>query len=270
MELQPLPAAVRANTPSVAGGTQQVGADRFGSVILKLCIFKQWFWFCGITHSRQLTISILREQKGKSPCDGEGELQSLHFSSFILCSFSRNTIITAHTNQFCLGVIVSSVLWPSADESLCTFRGDGHCSLVLLKAGMDLARLMLAPLSHGHQLSAFLYLIEMHKNALSNLTKLSTNYKALFAISYVISFWKLSCFLSLWMCIQSRQICRHTIRSWFWKEVNKLHWLEKGFLLPFYYDVHTTCYKFFTLHFYHKDKWNCQSCSHFLLMAIQK
>lgn len=53
---------------------------------------------------------------------------------------------------------------------------------------MDLARLMLAPLSHGHQLSAFLYLIEMHKNALSNLTKLSTNYKALFAISYVISF----------------------------------------------------------------------------------
>lgn len=59
---------------------------------------------------------------------------------------------------------------------------------MLLKAGMDLARLMLAPLSHGHQLSAFLYLIEMPKNALSNLTKLSTNYKALFAISYVISF----------------------------------------------------------------------------------
>lgn len=114
----------------------------------------------------------------------------------------------------------------------------------------------------------FLYLIEMHKNALSNLTKLPTNCKVLFAISSVISFWKLPCFLPLWMRIQSRQICRHTIRSWFWKEVNKLHWLEKGFLLPFYYDVHRTCYKFFTLHFYHKDKWNCQSCSHFLLMAI--
>lgn len=139
---------------------------------------------------------------------------------------------------------------------------------LLLKAGMDLALLMLPPLPHGHHLSAFLYLIEMHKNALSNLTKLPTNCKVLFAISYVISFWKSPCFLPLWMRIQSRQICRHTIRSWFWKEVNKLHWLEKGFLLPFYYDVHRTCYKFFTLHFYHKDKWNCQSCSHFLLMAI--
>lgn len=145
---------------------------------------------------------------------------------------------------------------------------DGHSSLGLLKAGMDLACLTLAPLSHGHQLSAFLYLTEMHRNALSNLTKLPANYKVLFAISYVISFWKFSCLLSLWMHIQSRQICRHTIGSWFWKEVNKLHWLEKGFLLPFYYDAHTTCYKFFTLHFYHKDKWNCQSCSHFLLMAI--
>lgn len=53
---------------------------------------------------------------------------------------------------------------------------------------MDLACLTLAPLSHGHQLSAFLYLTEMHRNALSNLTKLPTNYKVLFAISYVISF----------------------------------------------------------------------------------
>lgn len=182
--------------------------------------------------------------------------------------FTQQYLIRAYMNQFCLRVIISSVLWPSADESLCTFPGHGHCSLVLLKAGMDLAHLKQAPVSHGHQLSAFLYLIEMHKNALSNLTKLPTNYKVLFAISYVISFWKLPCFLSLWMRIQSRQICRHTIRSWFWKEVNKLHWLEKGFLLPFYYDVHRTCYKFFTLHFYHKDKWNCQSCSHFLLMAI--
>ena len=61
-------------------------------------------------------------------------------------------------------------------------------SLTLLQAGVDLASLTLASLFYGHQLKAFLYPIEMHKNTLSNLTKLPSNYKVLFAISYVISF----------------------------------------------------------------------------------
>lgn len=184
----------------------------------------------------------------------------------LMLLFTQQYLITTNMDQFCLKVIISSVLHPLQTRAFASFLGMDAAHWCCW--GMDLACLTLAPLFPGNQLSAFLYLIEMHKNTLSNLTKLPTNYKVLFAISYVISFWKLPCFLSLWMRIQSRQICRHTIRSWFWKEVNKLHWLEKGFLLPFYYDVHRTCYKFFTLHFYHKDKWNCQSCSHFLLMAI--
>lgn len=233
---------------------------------------KQWFWFFGITHGRQLTISILREWKGKSLCDG-GDFKIFISAPSTYAPFhitvSNHSIwesVLPCIHHFLCSLTLCRweplpLSWPWGWMDTAAGAAEGRNGPCWSHAGS---------LSHGHQLSAFLNLIEMHKNQMSNLTKLPTNYKVLFAISYVISFWKSLCFLSLWMHIQSRQICRHTIRSWFWKEVNKLHWLKKGFLLPFYYEVHRTCYKFFTLHFYHKDKWNCQSCSHFLLMAIYK
>lgn len=78
------------------GGTEQVGADKFGHffqiVIQNLDIFKQWFRIYGVTHIRQLIISIL-EVSWRSPCEGgELALPSLDFSPFILCSFPHNSI----------------------------------------------------------------------------------------------------------------------------------------------------------------------------------